>query len=209
MPVNLPLLSELKSATQQLSPGLVVVSKKRSTKDIIALFQNGQSHFAENYVQEALLKITELESYNITWHFIGQIQSRKLKTICQNFNWIHSIDQKKHIDVIAKLPLTEPINACIQVTLDEQIHRGGTRPDQLGELLQHAMENKNIHLRGLMYMANQHTSITDQFQLIQKLFLTYQKQYQLDTLSMGISSDYRLALSHGSTLIRIGHALFN
>jgi pyridoxal phosphate enzyme (YggS family) len=209
MPVNLPLLSELKSATQQISPGLVVVSKKRSTKDIITLYENGQNHFAENYVQEALVKITELESCDITWHFIGQIQSRKIKTICQNFHWIHSIDQKKHIDAIAKLPLKAPMNTCIQVTLDEQVHRGGTQPDQLDELLRHAMENKNIHLRGLMYMANQHTNITDQFHLIQKLFLSYQRQYQLDTLSMGISSDYRLALSHGSTLIRIGNALFN
>ena len=116
MPIIESAFKKIKTLTESLDPGLVVVTKKQTVQDIETLIHEGQYHFGENYLQAALPKIHALAHYPCQWHFIGQVQTNKLKLICEHFHWIQSICQQKQIVRIGQLSLSTPINICIQVS---------------------------------------------------------------------------------------------
>ena len=190
---------------------LLAVSKTKPTAMIEQAYNAGQRAFGESYVQEAVEKITALQNKpDISWHFIGPIQTNKTKLIASHFSWVHSIDRAK----VAKR-LNEhrsgqdtPLNICLQVNISGEESKSGVLVDELPELLNTIADCDNLCLRGLMAIPEKNASQTS-FTTMQNLFITLQKKYpSIDTLSMGMSADMQLAINAGSTMVRIGSAIF-
>ena len=177
---------------------LLAVSKTKPIEMIKQAYDKGLRNFGENYVQEAVEKITALDNItDISWHFIGPIQTNKTKLIAHHFSWVHSIDRIK----VAKR-LNEhcagkdtPLNICIQVNISGEDSKSGILVDELPELLSVITECKNLTLRGLMAIPEKNAS-QESFNAMQNLFVTLQKKYpSIDTLSMGMSADMQLAIN--------------
>jgi pyridoxal phosphate enzyme (YggS family) len=190
---------------------LLAVSKTKPIALIEQAYDAGQRAFGESYVQEAVEKITALRNKpDIAWHFIGPIQTNKTKLIASHFSWVHSIDRAK----VAKR-LNEhrsgqdtPLNICLQVNISGEESKSGILVEELPALLKVITECENLCLRGLMAIPEKNASQAS-FTTMQKLFITLQKQYpSIDTLSMGMSADMPLAINAGSTMVRIGSAIF-
>ena len=193
---------------------LIAVSKTRSVEEIRALAALGQIHFGENYVQESVDKIAKITDIPLIWHFIGPIQKNKTKQIAQNFDWVHSIDR----DIIAQRlsdqrANTQPsLNVCLQVNIDNEDTKSGIAADDVLPLANFVDQLPNLTLRGLMAIpsaTDDQSQQRDTFKNMSRLFDNL-KQYhsQVDTLSMGMSNDFEAAIANGSTMIRIGTALF-
>jgi pyridoxal phosphate enzyme (YggS family) len=193
---------------------LLAVSKQQSISAIHEAINAGQSAFGENYLQEALDKITTLKTFPIEWHFIGKIQSNKTQLIAQHFTWVHSVDRLK----IAKrldgqrpenLP---PLNICIEVNISAQQTKSGVMLDELPELAHQIAALKNLRLRGLMAIPEHANNFAEQLHIYQRLQQAQTnlcaQGFILDTLSMGMSSDFEAAIAGGSTMVRIGAAVF-
>lgn len=193
---------------------IIAVSKTRSAEEIRTLACHGQLAFGENYIQEAIEKISLLQDLAINWHFIGPIQKNKTKQIAENFDWVHSIDR----EIIAtRLSAQRPgdknaLNICIQVNIDEESTKSGVIAKDLFVLADHIETLPNINLRGLMAIPSMHDDVAQQyrsFEKMQYLFTTLQQQHNMvDTLSMGMSNDYPAAIQCGATMVRIGTAIF-
>lgn len=191
---------------------LLAVSKKQSAQKIKAAHLCGQTAFGENYLQEALEKIQQLQNYKIDWHFIGHIQSNKTREISEHFLWAHTVDREK----IAKRLNDQrpaslaPLNVCIQVNIDNQASKSGVSPDKTLELALKIAELPAINLRGLMAIPEANTGPTPfkHMQALLNSLKAHPKLAHLDTLSMGMSQDWQGAVAHGATIIRIGTALF-
>ena len=209
----------LQSATRKVNrPSeqvqLLAVSKTKPVEQIEALYAAGQRQFGENYVQEAVAKVETLSHLDIVWHFIGPIQSNKTRLISEHFAWVHSVDRLKIAQRLSEqrpshLP---PLNICIQVNISEEASKSGCLPQDLDALLAACAKLPNLCLRGLMAIpaAKVAPEVTQaDFAKMKSLLDHYQSAYpSLDTLSMGMSSDMELAIAEGSTMIRIGTALF-
>ena len=188
---------------------LIAVSKKQSAEKIRDAFNSGQKQFGENYLQEALDKQKQLTDLNIEWHFIGTIQSNKTKLIAQYFDWVQSVDRL----IIAKrlndqrpahLP---PINICIEININEEKTKSGVLPKDVFELAKNISELKQIKLRGLMIIPEKNNlGAFRKAALLQKQLI--QAGFLLDTLSMGMSADFEEAILAGSTMVRVGTAIF-
>ena len=193
-------------------PKIIAVSKKQPLEKIRKLYELGINEFAENFAQEAIDKITELE-LDAVWHFIGNIQSNKTKVIANHFDWVHSITRYKIAKRLNNHRIgLEPINVCIQVKIDEDDTRESVNADRARKLI-NAMGNlENIRVRGLMGISIPESSIKNRkksFSKLYRLFLDLNKEgHELDTLSMGMSDDYKIAIQNGSNMIRIGTLLF-
>lgn len=194
--------------------GLLAVSKTRTANEILQAYEYGLTRFGENYLQEALDKQAELAHLPLEWHFIGPIQSNKTKPIAETFNWVHSLDRAKIAQRLnnqrpAELP---PLQVCIQVNIDDENTKSGIHPDELFELVNIIQELPQLHLRGLMCIPAPADTLEAQripLRQLRALYDELNKQgYKLDTLSMGMSDDLEAAIGEGSTLIRIGTALF-
>jgi len=190
---------------------LLAVSKTKPAEDIRTLFDQGQTMFGENYLQEAVAKIQQLQDLPIVWHYIGHIQRNKTRDIAQHFDWVQTIDR----GIIAKrlneqrpenLP---PINVLIELNIDDEANKSGCKVDELDKLIDEILSYPRLCLRGLMIIPNKHGS--DAFVRTQAIFTQVQKQRALknwDTLSMGMSGDMQDAVAHGSTMVRVGTAIF-
>ncbi len=190
---------------------LLAVSKTKPIEMLEQAYNAGQRNFGESYVQEAVDKITALQDKSdISWHFIGPIQTNKTKLIAKYFSWVHSIDR---IKVAKRLNdhrsgQDTPLNICLQVNISGEISKSGVLPQELPALLDVVETCDNLCLRGLMAIPEKNASQAS-FKQMQKLFLELQKKYpSIDTLSMGMSADLQLAINAGSTLVRIGSAIF-
>jgi pyridoxal phosphate enzyme (YggS family) len=191
------------------------VSKGQTSPAIETAFQAGIRHFGENYVSELLQKITLLAKFSIQWHFIGALQSNKVSTIASQIQWIHSLDREKIAVLLSahrssKLP---PLNVCIQVNLDKEEHKNGICSEDLFDFASFVTTLPNLHLRGLMMIPKPCSQPDLQYQsflrLTQLLHQCNQRlPLHLDTLSMGMSQDYKAAIQAGSTMLRIGQAIF-
>lgn len=193
---------------------LLAVSKTWPAENLKEAYLAGQRCFGENYLQEALIKINSLAEYDIEWHFIGPIQSNKTKDITRHFDWVHSVDRAKIAQRLSnqRPEHLAPLNICIQVNIDDEASKAGVQADDLFILAENIAQYNNLQLRGLMIIPTK-TNVTDHqqhaFQRAHQLFLQLSKQYpSVDTLSMGMSSDMELAISEGSTMVRVGTALF-
>ncbi|KAA0439719.1 MAG: YggS family pyridoxal phosphate-dependent enzyme [Candidatus Thioglobus sp.] len=193
-------------AAQKHSATLIAVSKNRSVSELQSAIDAGQRHFGENYLQESLAKIAALKGQDLTWHFIGPIQSNKTQKIAQNFAWVHSVDRLK----IARR-LNEQrgqnlakLNILLQINIDSEPTKSGASIEEIAELVAGFKDLENVVLRGFMCIANPLNS-EQNFQQMEKIF----KQYPyLDTLSMGMSFDMESALENGATFVRIGTDIF-
>jgi len=194
---------------------LLAVSKTRPAREVQCLYKAGQRDFAENYLQEALQKQRCLAHLDITWHFIGPIQSNKTRDIARFFSWVHSVDRLKIATRLNQqrpenLP---PLNICLQVNLDEEASKSGLSLAQLDALIEPLLRMKNIRLRGLMAIPLASTSIELQRTSFRRLASAQTRLNQtfdlkLETLSMGMSGDLAAAIQQGSSIVRVGTAIF-
>lgn len=193
---------------------LLAVTKKQSIEKIRQAFAAGQHAFGENYLQEALEKMTALADLSIEWHFIGSIQSNKTQKITAHFDWVQSvaslsIAKRLNEQRPQNLP---PLNICLEVNIDAETTKSGMEPSETFALAEACRELPRLRLRGLMAIPAPAESITAARQQFHKLASLWQQLkdagHALDTLSMGMSDDFEAAIAEGSTMVRIGTAIF-
>ena len=192
---------------------LVAVSKQQSIDKIIQAIHVGQKIFGENYLQEAIKKIELLKEHKLEWHFIGPIQSNKCKLIAENFSWVHTVDRLKIARRINEARENmSPINICIQINISQEDTKSGLLLDDLDNFADELKTYDNLKIRGLMAIPSNSLNdekLTIEFNLLRDKYEIMKKKYlSMDTLSMGMSNDYLLAIKNGSNLVRIGSKIF-
>jgi hypothetical protein len=194
---------------------LIAVSKKQSIEKIHGLINYGHLDFGENYVQEGVDKIKSISNPSIIWHFIGPIQSNKTKLITEYFNWVHSVDRLKIYDRIKNEAnsLGKKINFLIQINISKENTKSGININDIDAILDGIDPNDDfVCFRGIMAIPSNTTNINllkTEFSLLNKAFISLKERFHtVDTLSMGMSNDYLLAMNHGSTMIRVGSKIF-
>lgn len=193
---------------------LLAVSKTRPETEIRTALACGQYDFGENYLQEAAVKISSLADPRICWHFIGPVQSNKTRAIAENFAWVHSIDR---IKIARRLNEMRPdglpdLNVCIELNIDNEPAKSGILAPALCDFAAELREFPRLKLRGLMAMPKPDEDFErqrDAFHRLRQCFRLLQSEnYPVDTLSMGTSNDMEAAIAEGSTIVRIGTAIF-
>ena len=192
---------------------LMAVSKTRTAVELAALADQGQRHFGENYLQEALEKMDALAERALVWHFIGPIQSNKTRDMAARFDWVHSVDRlkvarRRSEQRPADLP---PLNVCIQVNVDDEDSKSGVPLGEVATLAETVATLPNLTLRGLMAIPRADSDDGNRAafrQLAMTLSQLRNTMPALDTLSMGMSADYEVAIEEGATVVRLGTALF-
>lgn len=194
---------------------LIAVSKKKPVSDITTAYENGQRIFAENYVQEAVDKVNALKHLrDIQWHFIGPLQSNKTKHIAEHFDWLHSLDRIKIAKRINEQrgAYQAPLNVCVQINIDEESNKTGILATETIDFIGELSSLTKIVCRGLMVIpkaTEDKAQTIDSFAKTQNLFHQCRQKFDtIDTLSMGMSSDIEQAIQYGSTMVRVGTALF-
>ncbi|MHB1589801.1 MAG: YggS family pyridoxal phosphate-dependent enzyme [Metallibacterium scheffleri] len=193
---------------------LLAVSKTQSAIAVRALAACGQRRFGENYVQEALAKQRELADLGLEWHLIGPLQSNKCREVAQHFDWLESLDRVKLVALLdaARPPARPPLNVLIQVNIDDEASKSGCMPEQVAELAGLVAQAPRLVLRGLMAIpapAADHARRAAAFRRMRALFDALRARHPgIDTLSMGMSDDFELAITCGATEVRVGSALF-
>lgn len=206
--------AEQSSQKEPNSVQLLAVSKTWPAQKLREAAEAGQKKFGENYLQEALTKIEALSDLDLEWHFIGPIQSNKSRLIAEHFDWVQSVDRLKIARRLSEqrpshLP---PLNICLQVNIDNETTKAGISATDLLALAEAVNQLEHVVLRGMMVIPaktehadEQHDSFARAFTLFKQL----QKYYpSVDTLSMGMTADMQAAIAEGSTMVRIGTALF-
>ena len=189
---------------------LLAVSKMQAADQLRMAFNFGQVAFGENYLQEALDKQQKLSDLNIEWHFIGPIQSNKTRDISAHFSWVHSVDRLKVAKRLstqrpAELP---PLNIFLQVNIDGEVSKSGVAPDDIMALANEIEALPMLKLRGLMAIPAPKVSFEEEFETFQRVRDIMVKVPTMDTLSMGMSGDMAAAIAAGSTIVRVGTAIF-
>ncbi|MBE9549074.1 MAG: YggS family pyridoxal phosphate-dependent enzyme [Proteobacteria bacterium] len=193
---------------------LLAVSKKQPIDKIRQLHTQGQQAFGESYLQEALVKMAELSDLSIEWHFIGPIQSNKSRKIAEHFDWVQSVDSIKLLRRLsAQRPVGKPpLNILLQVNIDEEAQKRGIPAAETRVLAEQAMTFPGLKLRGLMAIPDPGNDPQGQRRSMEKmagLFAGIQPLSEhIDTLSLGMSADIETAITAGSTMVRVGTALF-
>jgi len=193
---------------------LLAVSKTFPAVLLRRAFSAGQTHFGENYVQEATQKIAELSDLSMNWHFIGPVQSNKTRPIAEHFDWVHSVEREKIALRLAEArsPERAPLNICLQVNVSGEASKSGVAPAEVRALAEAISRNPRLRLRGLMAIPEP----TSDESLQRRRFAALRAQFDLlnrdgfglDTLSMGMSQDLEAAIMEGATMVRVGTAIF-
>lgn len=197
---------------------LLAVSKTFGTERVLALAAHGQRRFGENYLQEALEKIsgcaTQRPDLPLEWHFIGPIQSNKTRPIAEHFDWVHSVDREK---IARRLAEQRPaargaLQVCLQVNIDAEDSKSGCTPAEVPALARAIAAMPGLRLRGLMAIPRPQPDPARTRQAFARLNALFgqlrEEGLPIDTLSMGMSDDLEAAIAEGSTLVRVGSALF-
>lgn len=193
---------------------LLAVSKKQPISAILAAADAGQRDFGENFVQEGLEKIAATSHLDLIWHFIGHLQTNKTRAVAEHFDWVHTIDRLKLARRLSEQrpEHLEPLNVCLQVNVDDEASKSGISSEELLPLAKEVAALPRLQLRGLMCLpanrsdfAQQRVPFARMRQLLENLRAA---GLAVDTLSMGMSGDYRAAIFEGSTIVRIGTAVF-
>jgi len=191
---------------------LLAVTKTRTAEEIRAAYGAGVRDVGENYLQEALPKRDALNDLqDLTWHFIGGIQSNKTTAIAQHFDWVHTVDRQKIAQRLdrARPPELGPLNVCISVNLHNETGKFGAAPSELSILAASIQDCPRLRLRGLMAIPDADVPPTTSFEMLAQLYHQLpDPPISWDSLSMGMSGDYAAAIAAGSTMVRIGTALF-
>ena len=202
------------SASHRPTPRLLAVSKTQSATAVAALAAAGQRAFGENYVQEAQAKARELATSGLEWHLIGHLQSNKAEVAATVFDWVQTVDRAKLIPALARHRPSEraPLNVLIQVNIDDEASKHGCAPAEVPALVAAIVAEPRLRLRGLMAIPAPHPDIElrrDAYRRMADLFKHLALQHPgADTLSMGMSDDFALAIAEGATMVRVGTALF-
>jgi PLP dependent protein len=205
----------------QRMPGavsLLAVSKTFGPQAVLDALHAGQTVFGENYLQEALDKISALAALApdtpIEWHFIGPIQSNKTRPIAEHFDWVHTVEREKiAVRLAEQRPAgLAPLNICLQVNISGEASKSGVAPAELPALARQVAALPNLRLRGLMAIPEPADDFATQRGAFRQLRLLYEQLREhglpLDTLSMGMSADLRAAIVEGATIVRVGSAIF-
>jgi pyridoxal phosphate enzyme (YggS family) len=204
--------AELQAQRKIDSVALLAVSKTKPSIDLIQAYQAGQRHFGESYLQEALLKQKELANYQMTWHFIGPIQSNKTRAIVEHFSWVHSVDRLKIAQRLSdQRPVhLPPLNICIQVNISNESTKSGFSLAELPEVIDKISFLPNIKLRGIMAIPQPETDFALQRVPYRQLYQAVKalNKPELDTFSFGMTGDLKAAIVEGATIVRVGSALF-
>ena len=208
-------VDELKALSP--SPKLIAVSKRQTAEAVLKLHTAGQMDFAESYVNESLQKFNHPginAQTDICWHFIGPIQRNKTRDIAKHFDWVQSVDRL----VIAKRLAQQrpadqmPLKTLIQVNVDSEEQKSGVSLEGVMPLAEYISTQESLQLRGIMGIplkTDQETLKLKSFEQLHQCYLQLQRNFdEIDTLSMGMSADWRLAATQGSTMIRLGTSLF-
>ena len=191
---------------------LLAVSKTHPSESLREMYQTGQRAFGENYLQEALDKIESLNDLAIEWHFIGHVQRNKTKHLAASFAWVHGVDRLMIAERLSKQREANqvPLNICLQVNIDAQESKDGCQPNEVAELVKNISQLPHLKLRGLMVIPapNNTHAFTDAKQLFDAVKQEHAQPEDWDTLSMGMSGDMVEAIAAGSTMVRVGTALF-
>ncbi|MDP4262962.1 MAG: YggS family pyridoxal phosphate-dependent enzyme [Bacteroidota bacterium] len=218
MAINTEAYKNILSALQQKNVTLVAVSKTKPVEDIRALYDLGQRDFGENYVQELVEKAGQLPK-DIRWHFIGHLQSNKVRYIAPFVHLIHGADSFRLLQEINKQGVKNNriIDCLLQVHIAKEETKFGLDAGELTQVLENISESPltNIRVTGLMGMASftdDMNKVRNEFQYLKALFDKYAAlsiaHCPLSIVSMGMSSDYRIAIEEGSTMVRIGSLIF-
>ncbi len=193
---------------------LLAVSKKQPLAAVLAAAGAGQVDFGENFVQEGLEKIAATAHLDLVWHYIGHLQANKTRQVAQHFDWVHTVDRLR---IARRLSDQRPagrddLQVCLQVNIDDEASKSGIGPDELPGLAAAVAELPRLQLRGLMCLPRNRDDFDAQREpfarMRQLLAALRQDGLELDTLSMGMSGDFRAAIFEGSTIVRIGTAVF-
>lgn len=193
---------------------LLAVSKTQPAQAVRALAAQGQRAFGENYVQEAVAKREALADLGLEWHLVGHLQSNKASDAARTFDWVHSVDRARLVDALVRhrpgsLP---PLQVLVQVNIDGEAAKHGCRPQDVDGLADAIAAQPRLCLRGLMAIPRPAPDLAtrrEAFRAMKRLFDALgQRHAGIDTLSLGMSGDYVAAIEEGSTLVRIGTALF-
>ena len=193
---------------------LLAVSKTRAAAAMRELAGAGQHAFGENYVQEARAKQRELADLNLQWHMIGPLQSNKCRDVAEHFDWLQSLDREKLVAGLNRFRADDqpPLNVLIQVNIDDEASKSGCAPDRINALARAIDGASRLQLRGLMAIPEPGPDMDKRrraFQRMRALFEALRAQWpSVDTLSMGMSDDFELAIEEGATMVRLGTAVF-
>ena len=197
---------------------LLAVSKTFGPDDVVAAVAAGQRAFGENYIQEGVEKVLALQALlpgqALAWHCIGPVQSNKTRLVATHFDWLHSVDRLKIAQRLSEQRPVErpPLQVCLQVNVDGGANKAGVSPDELAELAQAVSRLPRLRLRGLMAIPEPSDDVGIQraaFRRLRELLEDLRALgLDLDTLSMGMSDDLEAAVAEGSTLVRVGRAVF-
>ena len=209
------IIDELKQNNSQKikSVRLVAVSKGQNHSKIREAFDAGQYIYGENYLQEAISKQKALKDLEIEWHFIGPIQSNKCKLIAESFSWVHSVDRIKIANKLNdSLKEMVSLNICMQVNISNEDSKSGLKINEIDALAKHINNLDKLTLRGLMAIPTNTADVEilkNEYKKLKVIYENLKKKYtSVDTLSMGMSNDYLLAIKNGSNLVRIGSKIF-
>lgn len=196
---------------------LVAVSKTKPNEDILSALEAGQIHFGENRAKDLQDKMEEISESDIQWHFIGNLQTNKIKYMVERVDWIESVHKKKALKEIEKRAsrIERHINVLVQVNISREDQKSGCDPEELEGILKYAQDLKYTHVQGLMGMA----TFTDNKDVVRPEFKhlkTLRDEHlhlnsgnvDLKHVSMGMSNDFEIAIQEGSTMVRVGTAIF-
>lgn len=189
---------------------LLAVSKRQPPEKVIIFNELGLTSFGENQLQEALQKQQDLSALDLDWHFIGTVQSNKTRAIAENFQWVQSVDRQKTLNRLStqRPDHLEPLNICLQVNIDREPQKAGASPEEIMHLAEISESLSNICLRGLMAIPRMTDVPEEQHNSFKKIRMLFERLkiagHDVDTLSMGMSSDLEIAIAEGSTMVRIG-----
>ena len=193
---------------------LLAVSKKQPVSNVLEAARAGQRDFGENQVQEGLDKIAAIADDELTWHFIGHLQTNKTRAVAEHFDWVHSIDRLKTAERLSRQRPEHlgDLQVCLQINVDDEESKSGIAPAALPELASAVAELPRLKLRGLMCLpAIRHEFDAQREPFARLRHLAEQIRAEgipVDTLSMGMSGDFRAAIFEGATIVRVGTAIF-
>ncbi len=192
---------------------LLAVSKKHPIDKIRQLYDLGHRMFGESYVQEAVEKIQQLSDLPIEWHFIGPLQSNKTKLVAEHFSWVQSVDSLKLMNRLDRHRCSDytPLNVLLQLKVGGEDSKRGFDEQQLLDLCQQYKQFPQLCIRGLMCIpapVDKYEDQLKQFSVCREVFQKMQNHIDVDTLSIGMSSDLEAAIVSGSTMVRVGTDIF-
>lgn len=208
-------LSQARSLEKEVQ--LLAVSKTFPAEAVLAAAQCGQQLFGENYAQEGCEKVdwfrTNHPELNLTWHFIGPVQANKTRMIAEHFDWVESLNREKIARRLndQRPPELGPLNVLIEVNIDQEESKSGVKPQEVADFAETIMALPRLRLRGLMAIPAPASSHDDKLKPLLKMRALYDslsQRFGFDTLSMGMSADMIEAAEAGSTLVRVGTAIF-